>query len=176
MVVERSTSSLGPVRSKRKLTVLKLRSLKEGSRGAGWHWRWCTYLAGVEKAIPSGFSCIYRKELLLSGRRDTAGEMLIGRGSRQKEQMPSSSTRPSSAPYWQSLPCSSWQNRSLSKTKALEYRKVGFQIKGNNFSDIGGIHNNKNLLKCGTCELENEIKQTKVSNMGQISCLFKIKL
>lgn len=81
MAIERSTSSLGPVRSKRKFTVLKLRSLNEGSHGADRHWKGCTYLTGVEKTIASGFSCIHRKELLLSGRRATAGEMLIGRGS-----------------------------------------------------------------------------------------------
>lgn len=170
------------MRSKRKLTVLKLRSLKEGSHGDGRHRRGCTYLAGVEKTIASGFSCIYRKELLLSGRRHCWGN-----AHRKGKQTGKSKCLP---------PCpgllvppvdraclvaagkteASFVESQPQQNKDIECRKVGFQIKGNNFSDIGGIYNNKNLLKCGTCELENEIKQTKVRNMGQISCLFKIKL
>ena len=62
------------------------------------------------------------------------------------------------------------------QNKEIEYRRVGFQVRGNNLSGIGRIHKKRNLLKCGTCELENEIKEAKVSNTGQISCLLKIKL
>lgn len=51
---------------------------------------------------------------------------------------------------------------------------MGLEVKGNNLrSGTERINIKRNLLKCDTCELENEIKEAKISNMGQISHLLK---
>lgn len=67
------------------------------------------------------------------------------------------------------------QRPSPSNTEYIE--RWGLEVRGNNLRNgTGRINIKRNLLKCNTCGFENEIKEAKISNMGQISHLLKKKL
>lgn len=120
-------------------------------------------------------------ELLLPGRSSTVGEMLREQEADRKEQIPLH-PGPLVPPIDRAYIVASGKTETWfveyqpQQNKNIKHGRVGFQMRGNNLCGKGGIHKKRNLLKCGTGELENEIKQAKVRNMGQISHLLKIKL